>query len=271
MLQQEFEAHQIKMVSTRRDSVREMPTELTVKHFEPVCAVGKGGFGKVWKVEMKKTRQVFAMKEMYKAKIIQKKSINSVMNERKLLARLRHPFFINMHYAFQDRENLYLIMDYVNGGDLRYHIGRKRRFSEIETKFFVANLVIAFEQLQKNRIIHRDIKPENLVMEGNGYIRVTDLGVSRELREENYQDTSGTPGYMAPEVMCRKNHSYTADYFALGVMAYEFMLGRRPYMGRNRKEIRDQILSKQVQLKKEDIPPRWSYEAADFINRVPLP
>ena len=107
-------------------------------------------------------------------------------------------------------------------------------------------------------------------MDAHGYIRVTDLGVSRELREENHQDTSGTPGYMAPEVMCRKNHTYTADYFALGVMAYEFMLGRRPYMGRNRKEIREQILSKQVQLKKDDIPPRWSYEAADFINRVRL-
>jgi protein kinase A len=88
--------------------------------------VGKGGFGKVWKVEVKKTRQVLAMKEMYKAKIIAKKSINSVMNERTLLARLRHPFLINISHAFQDRENLYLTMDYVNGGDLRYphsHIG----------------------------------------------------------------------------------------------------------------------------------------------------
>ena len=105
-------------------------------------------------------------------------------------------------------------------------------------------------------------------MDANGYIRVTDLGVSREFREDNYQDTSGTPGYMAPEVICRKNHSYTADYFALGVMAYEFMLGKRPYMGRNRKEIREHILSKQVQVKPEDLPPKWSCQAGDFINRV---
>jgi serine/threonine protein kinase len=79
---------------------------------------------------------------MYKAKIIQKKSINSVMNERNLLAKIRHPFYINMNYAFQDRENLYLIMDYVDGGDLRYHIGKRRRFNETETKFFIANLIV---------------------------------------------------------------------------------------------------------------------------------
>ena len=91
--------------------------------------IGKGGFGKVWKVEFKKTGEVMAMKEMYKAKIIQKKSINSVMNERKLLAKLTHTFIINMVCAFQTRENLYLLMDYIDGGDLRYHIGKRRRFS----------------------------------------------------------------------------------------------------------------------------------------------
>lgn len=122
------------------------------------------------------------MKEMYKAKIIMKKSINSVMNERNLLARIRHPFFINMNCAFQDRENLYLIMDYVNGGDLRYHIGRRRRFTELETKFFIANLIVGLDYLHRNRIIHRDIKPENLVMDSQGYIRITDLGVSREFK-----------------------------------------------------------------------------------------
>lgn len=94
---------------------------------------------------------------------------------------------------------------------------------------------MGLEYLHRNRIIHRDIKPENLVLDSQGYLRITDLGVSREWKEENYQDTSGTPGYMAPEVMCRKNHSYPADYFAVGVMAYEFMLGRRPYVGKNRK------------------------------------
>ena len=93
--------------------------------------------------------------------------------------------------------------------------------------------------MHKNNIIHRDIKPENLVLDRKGYLRVTDLGIAREWRPDNSQDTSGTPGYMAPEVMCRQSHSYAVDYFAMGVIIYEFMLGKRPYYGRNRKEIRD--------------------------------
>jgi serine/threonine protein kinase len=87
------------------------------------------------------------------------------------------------------------------------------------------------------------------VFDSQGYIRITDLGISRELKSENSCDTSGTPGYMAPEVMSRKDHSFTADYFAVGVIAYEFMLGRRPYVGRDRKEIREHMLSKQVQIR----------------------
>ena len=101
------------------------PTVETSKsHFSFHYVIGKGGFGKVWKVERKKTKTIFAMKEMSKARIIAKRSVNSVMNERKLLNTLRHPFLVNMHNAFQDRENLFLVMDLLSGGDLRYHLGK---------------------------------------------------------------------------------------------------------------------------------------------------
>ncbi|CAD8106657.1 unnamed protein product [Paramecium sonneborni] len=230
--------------------------------------IGKGGFGKVWKVEMKKSKQYYAMKEMSKAKIIAKRSVNSVMNERNLLAQFKHPFLINMNYCFQDRENLFLVMDLLTGGDLRYHIGKMRRFKEHQTKFFIACVILALEFLHNNNIIHRDLKPENLVLDKQGYARLTDLGIARIWKQENSQDTSGTPGYMAPEVMCRQNHTIAVDYFALGIMGYEFMLGRRPYNGRSRQEIRDQILTRQVQIKKSEIPDDWSVEAADFINKL---
>lgn len=94
------------------------------------------------------------------------------------------------------------------------------------------------------------------------------MGIAKILKTENSQDTSGTPGYMAPEVMCRQNHTYAVDYFALGVMAFEFMMGKRPYVGRNRKEIRDMIFAKQVQIKRSELPNGWSLEAADFINKL---
>lgn len=127
---------------------------------------------------------------------------------------------------------------------------------------------MGLEYIHEKNIIHRDIKPENLVLEEDGFLRITDFGIARTWREDNESDTSGTPGYMAPEVMCRQKHTVSVDYFAVGVMAYECMFGKRPYLGKSRKEIRDHILQKQVQIRKHDIPDGWSTAAADFINRM---
>lgn len=106
------------------------------------------------------------------------------------------------------------------------------------------------------------------MFDSNGYLRITDFGIARIWTPENSHDTSGTPGYMAPEVMCRQNHGVAADYFALGVIAHECMLGRRPYQGKTRKEIRDQILAKQAVVKIQDLPQGWSIDSIDFINKV---
>ncbi|CAD8110119.1 unnamed protein product [Paramecium primaurelia] len=241
---------------------------LSVHSFEFIEVLGKGGFGKVWKVKKRKNKCYFALKMMSKAKVFLKKSVSSVMNERTLLCQLRHPSLINMIAAFQDRENLYLVMDLLSGGDLRYHIGKNKKFSEVETKFFCACIIIALEYLHQQGIIHRDLKPENLVFDSEGYLRLTDLGIARIWRPDNSADTSGTPGYMAPEVLCRQNHGIAVDYFALGVIVYECMMGRRPYIGRNRQEIRDNVLARQVQIKKNEIPIAWSLEAADFANQL---
>ena len=191
-----------------------------------------------------------------------------MLNERKLLAVLKHPFIVNAQFAFQDEDYLYLVMDLMTGGDLRYHISHKRQFSESQTKFFISCVVTGLEYLHLNNVAHRDIKPENLVLDGKGYVRITDFGIAQVVRGETATDTSGTPGYMAPEVLCKQPHGKSVDFFALGVIAYECMMGRRPYTGRSRKEIRDEVISKQVQLRKTDIPAGWSLEAADFINKL---
>lgn len=148
-----------------------------------------------------KTNILFAMKEMSKARILAKRSVASVLNERKLLDKLKHPFLVNMRYAFQDRETLYLVMDYLSGGDLRYHIGIRRVFSEDETKFIIQCIIVGLEYMHNNSVIHRDIKPENLVLDSAGYVRLTDMGIARIWSKDNGKETSGTPGYMAPEVM----------------------------------------------------------------------
>ncbi|CAD8201308.1 unnamed protein product [Paramecium pentaurelia] len=249
--------------------IENLPPEIVGRqHFKFLYVIGKGGFGRVWKVEMKKNKKMYALKEMAKAKVIQKRSVNSVLNEKYLLEHLHHPFLVNMSYAFQDRENLYLIIDLLTGGDLRFHLGKMRRFSEAQTKFFVACILLSLTYLHQHGIIHRDLKPENLVLEEDGYMRLTDLGIARINKGNNAGDTSGTPGYMAPEVMCRMDHSIVADYYALGVITYELMLGRRPYNGRTRQDIREQILAKQVQVRREEMPNYWNESAMDFVNAL---
>ena len=242
--------------------------KLTKSSFKFLNIIGRGGFGKVWKVYSKKYKSIYAMKEMSKTKIIDKHSEKSVKAERDLLERMNHPFIINMHFCFQDSENLYIAMDLLTGGDLRYQLCIKKKFSEQETKFFIACIILSLEYIHSNNIIHRDLKPENLVLNSEGYVKLTDFGIAKFYVKENKKETSGTPGYMAPEVMCCQNHTIAVDYFALGVIGYEFMNGKRPYLGKNRKEIKTKILSTQVQVKKGMIPQGWGVESADFINRL---
>ena len=181
---------------------------------------------------------------------------------------------MNLHYAFQDRDNLYLVTDLLNGGDLRNHIGMYHRLSEIETKFIIACLLLGLEYLHGHGVIHRDIKPENLIFDEHGYVRIADFGIAQHLSAtssagycDNSKDSSGSPGYMAPEVMKRQQHGVSVDFFSLGVIAYEFMMGRRPYQGWTRKEILDAIVERQACVKSDKLPKGWTPEAADFINR----
>ena len=219
--------------------------------FEFMTVIGKGGFGKVWKVQYKKTKEYFALKEMSKRKILDKKSEKSINSEMKFLSILNHPFIVNMHYAFQDNDNLYLVIDLLSGGDLRYHCSRYRTFSEEQTRFFIACITYSLKYIHENNVIHRDIKPENLVLDDKGYLRVTDFGIAKYNTADNSSETSGTPGYMSPEVMNSENHSFTADFFAIGVIGFEFLMGYRPYNGKNRKEIKDKIFSEKVIIKPE--------------------
>ena len=153
---------------------------------------------------------------------------------------------------------------------MRYQIGHHKRqyFSEQQTKFFVSCIISALYYIHSKNIIHRDIKPENLVFDRNGYLHITDFGIAKFMNKNNKNETSGTPGYMAPEVMKGMNHSGSVDYFAVGVIVYELMMGKRPYVGKNRKEIKEQMMSKQIYIDPATNQSDWSEESIDFINNL---
>jgi serine/threonine protein kinase len=233
--------------------------------FKKIQAVGKGSYGKVWKVLQESTGNHFAMKEMNKYLIFNKKSTGFIMNERLLLGILRHPFIVNLYFAYQDKENLYLVMDLKEGGDLRYYFQQHLTISETSLKFISACIVTALEYVHSNRIIHRDLKPENLVFDRQGYLHLTDFGIARGSDQDNTGIVNGTPGYMSPEVLCNQNHSTVSDFFSLGVILFEATTGARPYFGSTRKEIREAVLKKQVKMPE---PSPWTKQMKDFTNKL---
>lgn len=261
--------------SKKEDNKVEIPSKnflnllvLDKRGFEFKYIIGRGGFGKVWKVFSKRFDKFYALKEMSKVKILDKKYKASVLYERDVLAKIDFDFIINMQFSFQNSEYLYIGMNYYSGGDVRYHLSSKKCFKEEISKFIIACLILSLDYIHSNGIIHRDLKPENLIFDNEGYIMLTDFGISKNVNKNNSADTSGTPGYMAPEVMCGLNHTEAVDYYAVGVMLYEFMFGFRPYNGKNRREIKEKLMSKQVRIKESEIPFGWSNEAADFVNKL---
>ena len=205
---------------------------------------------------------------MSKVKIIDNQNIKNIKNERDLLSKLNHPFIVNMHFSFQNSNYLYLVIDLLTGGDLRYHLFHRKSFNEEQSKFFISCVILGLEYCHSNLIIHRDIKPENVILDSYGYAHITDFGIAKMQQPNNSNETSGTPGYMAPEVLFGKNHTTVADYFACGVMCYEFMKGVKPYLGKNRKEIKEKIKEREIKLDKRNLKEGWSLEAADFINQL---
>ena len=205
---------------------------------------------------------------MSKAKIIDKKSIDNVLGEKLLLSQLHHPFIVNMIFSFQDLDNLYLVMDLLPGGNLRYHISVKRRFSEKQNKFLIGCILVGLEYIHSQNILHRDIKPENLVFDSRGYLRITDFGIAKKYKVNNRKDTSGTVGYLAPEVLCNENHNFSIDYYAVGTITFELAYGHRPYIGKTKSEVKHLILTRQAQIDYDELPEGYSNEAADFINKL---
>ena len=220
-------------------------------------------------MEYKKNKKVYAMKEISKVKAFINNSLDSIISENNILKKLRYSLIVNLYYSFHDKENLYLILDYMPGGDLRYYISNHTYFEESQIKFFISCIILSINYIHKNRIIHRDLKPENLLFDSEGYLHITDFGISKEIKEGLIiNDLSGTPGYISPEVIIGKPQNEVSDFFSIGIITYELIFGKRPFEGKNKKEIADNMLNTRINLEGNNISKHFSLEVTDFINRL---
>ena len=214
------------------------------------------------------------MKEISKVKALIKKSINSIRMERAILKDIHYNFISNLYFSFQDKDFLYLIIDYYPGGDLRFYLEQNIQFNEKQIKFFVANIVLSFRYLRLNNILHRDIKPDNLVFDKKGYLNLTDFGISKKVKNNKIiKDKSGTPGYLSPEVLTGKNQTFSSDYFSLGIIIYELIFLERPFKGKTKQELAENILDNEINLTKDQLPNNFinspnADNLVDFINKL---
>nr|XP_048277094.1 ribosomal protein S6 kinase alpha-2 isoform X3 [Myodes glareolus] len=214
--------------------------------FELLKVLGQGSYGKVFlvrKVTGSDAGQLYAMKVLKKATLKVRDRVRSKM-ERDILAEVNHPFIVKLHYAFQTEGKLYLILDFLRGGDLFTRLSKEVMFTEEDVKFYLAELALALDHLHGLGIIYRDLKPENILLDEEGHIKITDFGLSKEAIDHDKRAYSfcGTIEYMAPEVVNRRGHTQSADWWSFGVLMFEMLTGSLPFQGKDRKETMALIL-----------------------------
>lgn len=214
-----------------------------LKHFDKGRVLGEGGFGKVKAVTKRgeTPAQWFAMKVLNKENVMQKKRFEEIFRERDMLTNLRHDRICNLYYAFQDPKHLYLVMDLALGGDLRYQLNHNAHglpFTEDRVRIYSAQIIEALDYCHSKGVIHRDVKPENILLDGQGWVMLTDFGIARQVDSNGLcRSGSGTGGYMPPELYTKSHaHSKTTDWFALGVAIHEFLTKRRPFRAEDLRE-----------------------------------
>ncbi|XP_041949793.1 serine/threonine-protein kinase 32A [Alosa sapidissima] len=213
--------------------------EVNFDHFQILRAIGKGSFGKVCIVQKKDTKKMYAMKYMNKLKCVERNEVRNVFKELQIMQNLEHPFLVNFWYSFQDEEDMFMVVDLLLGGDLRYHLQQNVHFSESTIKLYVCEIALALHYLRNKRIIHRDIKPDNILLDEHGHVHLTDFNIAAVVKEDlKACSIAGTKPYMAPELFqpfegTHPGYSFAVDWWSLGITAYELLRGQRPYVMRS--------------------------------------
>jgi len=238
--------------------------EVTVDDFVPLKVLGRGAFGKVMLVELKGTKEIYAMKSLRKEELIDKDQIEHTKTEKRILETVNHPFLVGLEYVFQTPEKIFFVMHFMRGGELFQHLRNARRFTESRAKFYVAIIAMALGHLHSLGVIYRDLKPENILMDENGFVFLTDFGMAKELKQgEVAMSFCGTPEYLAPEIITGEGHNKEADWWSLGILAYETMYGIPPFYNQNQMIMYDLIRECNLSFPQT---PDISKEGKDFIK-----
>jgi len=217
-------------------------------HFDLLKVIGRGAYGKVLLVRHKGTRKVYAMKVFDKDYLVQKGQVSYTHVERNIMAAVRHPFLVQLRFALQNTDSLFLVMDFLAGGDLVTHLQRQGILTEDAARVYAAEMVLALEHLHSLGIVHRDLKPENVLLGADGHIRLTDYGLAKVLgtgEDGRTRTLCGTTEYMAPEMVAKPEGGYTSavDWWSLGALLYEMLTGRPPFEGKDIKKLYKKILT----------------------------
>jgi ankyrin repeat protein len=246
----------------RRES--ETPNiKISPQDFRGLVQLGKGSFGEVYLVEKIDTGQQYALKVLRKDKVLGNNLVRYAFTERNILSAINHPYIVRLNFAFQTAEKLAFVMDYCPGGDLATHLAREKHFPEEKAKFYIIEILLALEELHKHGIIFRDLKPENVVLDLDGHAKLTDFGLSKEGVEDGQLARSfcGSVAYLAPEMLRRAGHNRSVDWYLLGVVLYEMIVGTPPYYSNNR----DQLFNN-IQRGKLSLPKNMSDDAKSLIK-----